>query len=304
MTRSFWAWASARPTNSGLPNEAELENVVDAVDYIAGLRQAKDLATLPVGRRVVVIGGGMTAIDVAVQSKQLGAENVTIVYRRGPEQDEGEPRSSANSRRRAASHPPLGAPRLAGGPAGRSERRRVRAHARARRRAGLARLGLPHRGRHAVHRDRAARTPETLGGDAGSKSRTDASSSTTSGAPARGRLGRRRLRSRRAGPDGQRGRGRQAGGALDHAALGAAVQRGTERTRVPWPICAASFLGIKSPNPFWLASAPPTDRKINVERAFRAGWGGVVWKTLGEAGPPVVNVSGRATARSTAPTGA
>ncbi len=53
-----------------------------------------------------------------------------------------------------------------------------------------------------------------------------------------------------------------------------------------------NFLGIKSPNPFWLASAPPTDRKVNVERAFRAGWGGVVWKTLGEAGPPVVNVSG------------
>ncbi|MGO9743410.1 MAG: NAD-dependent dihydropyrimidine dehydrogenase subunit PreA [Roseiarcus sp.] len=52
------------------------------------------------------------------------------------------------------------------------------------------------------------------------------------------------------------------------------------------------FLGIKSPNPFWLASAPPTDRKTNVERAFRAGWGGVVWKTLGEAGPPIVNVLG------------
>jgi dihydropyrimidine dehydrogenase (NAD+) subunit PreA len=53
-----------------------------------------------------------------------------------------------------------------------------------------------------------------------------------------------------------------------------------------------NFLGVKSPNPFWLASAPPTDRKVNVERAFRVGWGGVVWKTLGEAGPPVVNVSG------------
>jgi dihydropyrimidine dehydrogenase (NAD+) subunit PreT len=70
----------------GLANEAELENVVDAVDYIARLRQAKDLATLPVGRRVVVIGGGMTAIDIAVQSKKLGAETVTMVYRRGPEQ--------------------------------------------------------------------------------------------------------------------------------------------------------------------------------------------------------------------------
>jgi dihydropyrimidine dehydrogenase (NAD+) subunit PreA len=55
---------------------------------------------------------------------------------------------------------------------------------------------------------------------------------------------------------------------------------------------ATTFLGIRSPNPFWLASAPPTDRKTNVLRAFRAGWGGVVWKTLGEEGPPVVNVSG------------
>ncbi|QPF73409.1 NAD-dependent dihydropyrimidine dehydrogenase subunit PreA [Roseateles sp. DAIF2] len=54
---------------------------------------------------------------------------------------------------------------------------------------------------------------------------------------------------------------------------------------------SSNFLGIKSPNPFWLASAPPTDKEINVVRAFEAGWGGVVWKTLGED-PPVVNVSG------------
>jgi dihydropyrimidine dehydrogenase (NAD+) subunit PreA len=50
-------------------------------------------------------------------------------------------------------------------------------------------------------------------------------------------------------------------------------------------------LGIRSPNPFWLASAPPTDKAYNVNRAFEAGWGGVVWKTLGED-PPIVNVSG------------
>src|SRR6202167_6303417 len=70
----------------GLPREGELANVIDAVDYIARLRQANDLSTLPIGRRVVVIGGGMTAIDAAVQSKKLGAETVTMVYRRGPEQ--------------------------------------------------------------------------------------------------------------------------------------------------------------------------------------------------------------------------
>ncbi|MEM7723223.1 MAG: NAD-dependent dihydropyrimidine dehydrogenase subunit PreA [Pseudomonadota bacterium] len=51
------------------------------------------------------------------------------------------------------------------------------------------------------------------------------------------------------------------------------------------------FLGIKSPNPFWLASAPPTDKEYNVVRAFKAGWGGVVWKTLG-LDPHVVNVNG------------
>lgn len=51
------------------------------------------------------------------------------------------------------------------------------------------------------------------------------------------------------------------------------------------------FLGIESPNPFWLASAPPTDKAYNVNRAFEAGWGGAVWKTLGED-PPIVNVSG------------
>ena len=52
-----------------------------------------------------------------------------------------------------------------------------------------------------------------------------------------------------------------------------------------------NFVGIKSPNPFWLASAPPTDKEYNVVRAFEAGWGGVVWKTLG-LDPHVVNVNG------------
>ncbi|SDI25635.1 NAD(P)-dependent oxidoreductase [Salipiger marinus] len=58
------------------------EGVLDAVGFIADLRQAEDLSRLSVGRDVVVIGGGMTAIDVAVQAKLLGALNVTVVYRR------------------------------------------------------------------------------------------------------------------------------------------------------------------------------------------------------------------------------
>jgi glutamate synthase (NADPH/NADH) small chain len=64
----------------------QAEGVDNAVDFIATLRQASDLAALPIGRRVVVIGGGMTAVDAAVQSKLLGAEEVTMVYRRGREQ--------------------------------------------------------------------------------------------------------------------------------------------------------------------------------------------------------------------------
>jgi glutamate synthase (NADPH/NADH) small chain len=61
------------------------DGVRDAVDFIKELRQAGDLTALPVGRDVVVIGGGMTAVDAAVQSKLLGAQNVTIAYRRGRE---------------------------------------------------------------------------------------------------------------------------------------------------------------------------------------------------------------------------
>ena len=68
----------------GLDNEVVPGNV-DAVDWIADLRQADDLADIAVGRRVVVIGGGMTAVDAAVQSKLLGAEQVTIAYRRDKE---------------------------------------------------------------------------------------------------------------------------------------------------------------------------------------------------------------------------
>jgi glutamate synthase (NADPH/NADH) small chain len=63
----------------------DAEGVENAVEFIAELRQASDLSSLPIGRRVVVIGGGMTAIDAAVQSKLLGAEEVTICYRRGQE---------------------------------------------------------------------------------------------------------------------------------------------------------------------------------------------------------------------------
>lgn len=71
--------------DANLSTEAA-DNVEDAVAFIARLRQAKNKADVTVGRRVVVIGGGMTAIDAAVQAKLLGAEDVTVVYRRAQSQ--------------------------------------------------------------------------------------------------------------------------------------------------------------------------------------------------------------------------
>jgi dihydropyrimidine dehydrogenase (NAD+) subunit PreT len=69
----------------GLESE-EIAGVYDAVNTISEFRQSVNLSDLSVGRRVIVIGGGSTAIDIAVQSKKLGAEDVTLAYRRGPDQ--------------------------------------------------------------------------------------------------------------------------------------------------------------------------------------------------------------------------
>jgi glutamate synthase (NADPH/NADH) small chain len=81
----FLAFGLGGVNTLGLANE-DAEGVLNAVDYIAELRQSETKEDLPVGRHVVVIGGGMTAIDIAVQSKRLGSEIVEMVYRRGPEQ--------------------------------------------------------------------------------------------------------------------------------------------------------------------------------------------------------------------------
>ena len=78
----FLAMGLAGVNGLGVEGE-DLQGVDDAVDFIAVLRQTGDKSLVPIGRRVVVIGGGMTAIDAAIQAKLLGAEEVTICYRRG-----------------------------------------------------------------------------------------------------------------------------------------------------------------------------------------------------------------------------
>ena len=80
----YLAVGLARTNALRVPGE-QLAGVRDAIEFIAELRACADPSLLPIGRRVIVIGGGMTAVDAAVQSKLLGAEEVHIVYRRGPE---------------------------------------------------------------------------------------------------------------------------------------------------------------------------------------------------------------------------
>lgn len=70
---------------NALFNDDDISGMDDAIDFISDLRQADDLSALPIGRHIVVIGGGMTAIDAAVQARLLGAEDVTLCYRRGKE---------------------------------------------------------------------------------------------------------------------------------------------------------------------------------------------------------------------------
>ena len=280
--------------------EAEdAEGVEGAVAYIADLRQADDYATLPVGRRIVVVGGGMTAIDIAAQTKRLGAEDVTIVYRRGREKMNASDYEQAIAQTSGVKIKHDAQPVRLIGESGRIEAiefEYTRADGDGRLKGtgehftiaadvvfkAIGQKLVPEPARRRRRRARHDRRPH--------RRRRPAAQL------AGRRLGRWRLRRGRGGPDGRRGRGRQDRGAFD--------RRRPERRRLSRRRRGAQttgdqamadirndFVGIKSPNPFWLASAPPTDKEYNVVRAFKAGWGGGVWKTLGED-PPIVNVNG------------
>ena len=128
----------------------DLAGVEDAVAYIAELRQAADKARCRSGGKVVVIGGGNTAIDIAVQSKRLGAEDVTIVYRRGPGQMSATPHEQEFAQTNGVKIKHWARPLRAVGSARDGASRgagRVRIHAAGRRRAGCAaparRFSLP-----------------------------------------------------------------------------------------------------------------------------------------------------------------
>ena len=285
-TPCSWAWGWATPIRWALRDDAA--GSADAVDYIAMLRQADDLATVPVGRRVVVVGGGMTAVDAAVQARRLGAEEVTIVYRRGEDAMKASlyerqlcPRPAASfcahgtGRRRwwakaggssalPASAPPW-PPADSPGPARSSPSPPTWCD---RHRQVL--VPTP-----SADRDPVARRRQIIV-DAEREPASPASRPAGIARPAKDLTVA-------AVEDGKqltlaiRWSGRAAGIA--------SAERGATS-----PTCAP-ISWHRSPNPFWLASAPPTTRDQRGP-GVPAGSGGVVWKTLGEDGPKIVNVSG------------
>ena len=292
-TRCSSASASARPTSSGSPGEGELANVVDAVDYIAATaagRGSDDAAGRPARRRDRRRHDG---------GRRRGAVEAARRRDSSPSPIAAASSDMKASRLRARTRADQWRARSAPG-RGRSRSRAMAARSaaslfeRTREENGeLVGAGEPFRIEADVVFTAIGQTADarrSFGGEPRSSAEgrplvVDAERRTS----LPGRLGGRRLRRGRPGSDVSAVEdGKQAARSID-----AALRAGPRAEGAPtWSIFSADFLGIKSPNPFWLASAPPTDRKTNVERAFRAGWGGVVWKTLGEAGPPVVNVSG------------
>ncbi len=258
--------------------------VQNATDFIAALRQAQDKAALPVGRRVVVIGGGNTAIDAATQSRLLGAEDVTIVYRRGPAEMSATPKEQEWAQVHGVRIRHFAAPL------------RLLSEAGAITGVEFARTRLE---QGAAHRRTVHAAADMVLTAVGQRLAVN----DPSGVPEL-RDGRIAVNAERqtsiagvfAGGDCIAGPDLTVQAVQDGKIAAAAIHRRLPGRRGMADL-ATHFAGIRAPNPFWLASAPPTDKQYNVERAFRAGWGGVVWKTLGED-PPIVNTCSRLRRRS------
>ena len=291
----------------GLPGETS-SGVEHAVDFIAA--PAPGRATSRRCRSAaacVVIGGGMTAVDAAVQSRRLGAEEVTIVYRRGQAQMPASSHEQAWAQSNGVLDPHL--ERAEGACRRPTAQCRSATFAAVREEDGrLVETGET----WPIDADMVFKAigqtlePRPLAGIDAARQGASVVDAAAAARSRRRRLGRRRLHLRRARPDGRRRRARQDRRPLDrpraarrhppprarrmHASAACGLNRATTEPTHGRPhhqLSAAS----SSPNPFWLASAPPTDKEDNVVRAFEAGWGGVVWKTLGED-PPIVNVNG------------
>ncbi len=286
----------------GIPGE-DLEGVVDALDLIGHAIDGQT-AGMIFGRRVGVIGGGSTAFDAAAAAVRLGAEEVTLFYRRSAVECPAYPHAIALARSLGVAIRWLTAPEEIRGSGGHvagvsldtmtlgepdaSGRRRPEPIDGARFEvaldmlvravgqegptgaAGVLRaLGVPVRAGVAVADPATGRTTNP---------KVWAIGDITSGgaevvnAVQAGKLAARSI--------------------VDALGLGGPriVPVRTTDATVPGVDLFTNMAGIRSPNPFWLASCPITNNGEMVARAFDEGWGGVVWKTIGE---PIRNVTSR-----------
>ncbi len=294
----------------GIPGE-ELGGVLDALDLLEAVVDG-GTASLGIGRRVGVIGGGSTALDAAAAAARLGCDEVTVYYRRTEAEAPAHPHALELARSLGVRFRWLAAPSGIAGDAGRVESVRFEA----------MRLG------DAGPDGRRVPSPVPGGGfDApldtvivaiGQQPVTDllheAGVAHDDGWIAADRVTGRTSHPRIwAGGDAVNG-GREVVDAVEAGKVAARsivaalaeglieardvapggptvepVSPGSRRQALAVDL-SVDFAGIRSPNPFWLASGPPTNTGEMVARAFEAGWGGAVWKTVGE---PIVNVTSR-----------
>ncbi len=298
----FLAMGLGKGRRLGVPGEG-LEGVIDALALLEPVVTGEPDG-MALGSRVGVIGGGSTALDAAAAAVQLGAEEVTVFYRRSEAEAPAYPHAIELARSLGVRFQWLAAPVEISGTDGRVSGATF----------DRMQLGAPDKsGRPAPHRVPGARFTVKLdavvvatGQEAVERLIDEFSVGARGGRvavdPATGRTDNPRVW---AGGDLVNGgrevvnaveEGKVAAGSIAEA-LGVApaaarpvISAVPTPERAPGVSLATELAGIKSPNPFWLACAPPTNTGEMVARAFEAGWGGAVWKTVGE---PITNVSSR-----------
>jgi hypothetical protein len=247
-------------------------------------RSSSAASTLASVRSAVVLGGGNTAVDAVRELLGLGVPEVTMIYRGTEAQMSGYVHEWKAAKVEGV--------RAVAGPAARVCRRDGQVSG-----VRCARLGDDRKptgeefdgaGRRRAAGDRPGPPRRVRGGAAGRAGRGRAHPRRRRGGDgSTGGVRRRRLRERgqRGGQRRRRGQARRSGD-RPHAAR----EDRTMTTQRVSPDLRSNTGGIVTPNPFWLASAPPTNSGGQISRAFDAGWGGAVWKTLGS---PIQNVSSR-----------
>jgi dihydropyrimidine dehydrogenase (NAD+) subunit PreA len=285
----------ARPL--GIPGEA-LDGVIDGLALVRHAIEP-DLTRVPLGRRVAIIGGGSTAFDAAAAARKLGADEVTLYYRRSAAECPAYPHAIEFARSLGVAIHWLAAPteirgdrhvtgvvfeRMALGEPDASGRRRPESIAGSRFEVELDTVvrAVGQEAPSGILASLGVESPKGLAMIDPSTGHTPNPKVWAIGDIANG--GAEVVNAVQAGKLAARSIVEALG--LDHRIV---PVRPAEAT-VPGVDLFTDIAGIRGPNPFWLASCPITNTGEMVARAFDAGWGGVVWKTIGD---PIRNVTSR-----------